>query len=101
MSVNAAFNGTGRLWPAMLLSAARVILVFLPLALLGQWLWQLSGIFAATALANIAVGLWAWLWLRRYIAQLRGDGCAQDRKSTRLNSSHVAISYTGLQWKNT
>ena len=73
MSVNAAFNGTARPWPAMLLSAARVVLVFLPLALLGQWLWQLPGIFAATALANITVGLWAWLWLRRYIGQLRGE----------------------------
>jgi putative MATE family efflux protein len=70
MSVNAAFNGLARPWPAMLLSAARVVLVFLPLALLGQWLWQLEGIFVATALANISVGLWAWLWLRRHIARV-------------------------------
>lgn len=71
MSVNAAFNGLARPWPAMLLSAARVVLVFLPLALLGQWLWQLEGLFVATALANIAVGTWAWFWLRRHIAQVR------------------------------
>ncbi len=70
MSVNAAFNGLGRPWPAMVLSASRVVLVFLPLALLGQWLWALKGIFVATALANLCVGIWAWFWLRRYLFQL-------------------------------
>lgn len=69
MSVNAAFNGLGRPWPAMLLSAGRVLFIFLPLAFLGQWLWQIKGIFIATAAANIAIGLWAWLWLQRHIRQ--------------------------------
>ncbi len=71
MSVNAAFNGLGRPWPAMVLSAARVLIVFLPLAFLGQWLWQLPGLFVASALANIIVGAWAWLWLRRHIAAVQ------------------------------
>lgn len=71
MSVNAAFNGLGRPWPAMLLSAGRVLFVFLPLAFLGQWLWEMKGIFIATATANIAIGLWAWLWLKRHIRQVR------------------------------
>jgi putative MATE family efflux protein len=71
MSVNAAFNGLGRPWPAMLISAGRVLFVFLPLAFAGQWLWQLNGIFVATALANLTVGFWAWCWLSRYIAQVR------------------------------
>jgi putative MATE family efflux protein len=45
MSVNAAFNGLGRHW------------------------WGMIGIFAATALANIALGIWAWCWLKAHIQQ--------------------------------
>jgi putative MATE family efflux protein len=67
MSVNAAFNGLGHPWPAMLLSAGRVLYVYLPLAWLGQYLWGIEGIFIATALANIILGIWAWNWLRQYI----------------------------------
>jgi Na+-driven multidrug efflux pump len=67
MSVNAAFNGLGYPWPAMLLSAGRVLFVYLPLAWLGQYLWGIHGIFIATALANIILGIWAWSWLRQYI----------------------------------
>lgn len=69
MSVNAAFNGLGSPWPAMMLSAGRVMFVFLPLAFIGQWLWGLTGIFLATASANILIGLWGWSWLRRHIAR--------------------------------
>ncbi|WP_020207902.1 MATE family efflux transporter [Gilvimarinus chinensis] len=64
MSVNAAFNGLGKPWPAMMLSAGRVLLVFLPLAWLLQAMWGLVGLFAATAVTNILVGGWAWWWLR-------------------------------------
>lgn len=69
MSVNAAFNGLGRPWPAMMLSAGRVIYLYLPLAWLGQALWGMVGIFIATAVANIVLGVWSWRWLRRCIAQ--------------------------------
>jgi putative MATE family efflux protein len=71
MSVNAAFNGLGRPWPAMVLSAGRVMFVFLPLAWLGQFLWQMPGLFLATALSNVVMGVWAWLWLQRHIRQVR------------------------------
>jgi putative MATE family efflux protein len=70
MSVNAAFNGLGRPWPAMALSAARVLYVYLPLAWLGQWLWGLAGLFVATATSNLLIAAWAWWWVRRHIRQL-------------------------------
>jgi Na+-driven multidrug efflux pump len=69
MSVNAAFNGMGRPWPAMLISAGRVLYVYLPLAWVGQQFWGIKGIFIATAIANIILGLWAWLWLKHHIHQ--------------------------------
>jgi putative MATE family efflux protein len=73
MSVNAAFNGMGRPWPAMALSAGRVLFVFLPLAFIGQHFWGLTGIFVATMLSNVCIGIWGWLWLRRYVASTAAD----------------------------
>ena len=67
MSVNAAFNGSARPAPALVISTARVIVVFLPLALLGRSLFGLPGIFAAAAVSNIALGLVAFAWLGKHI----------------------------------
>jgi Na+-driven multidrug efflux pump len=67
MSVNASFNGSGRPLPSVLISSARVIFVFLPLALAGRWLFGLNGLFAASTLANLTVGVMAYLWLKRHI----------------------------------
>lgn len=67
MSVNASFNGSGRPLPSVLISTTRVILVFLPLAYAGRWLFGLNGLFAASTLANLSVGLMAFVWLKRHI----------------------------------
>lgn len=65
MSVNAAFNGIGQPMPGVAISFMRVLGFYLPLALLMQWLWGLTGLFVATACCNLLVGLVAWLWLRQ------------------------------------
>lgn len=67
MSVNAGFNGSGRPLPGVVISFARVIVVFLPLAFAGRWLFGLHGLFAASTIANITVGLFAYIWLKRHI----------------------------------
>ena len=68
MSVNASFNGSGRPLPSVFISTARVILVFLPLAFAGRALFGLSGLFAASTVANLVVGLMALIWLKRHIS---------------------------------
>jgi putative MATE family efflux protein len=73
MSVNAAFNGSGRPMPGVAISTLRVIVVFLPLAFLGRYLFGLEGMFAASTLANLSIGLVAYLWLGRHIAQAAGE----------------------------
>lgn len=65
MSVNAAFNGLGRPWPATVISVCRVLVVYLPLALSLQFFWQVAGLFVASALANILVAVIAIVWLSR------------------------------------
>jgi len=67
MSINAAFNGSGRPLPAVMISLLRVIILFLPLALLGRWLFGPDGLFAASALANVGVGVLAFVWLGKHI----------------------------------
>lgn len=67
MSANAAFNGLGRPLPATLISFLRVLGIYLPLAWLGNQLWGVNGLFAATAAANLLLGALAWWWLRRDI----------------------------------
>lgn len=67
MSINAMFNGLGFPFPGLVISFLRVMGVFLPLAWLGMWLWDLQGLFAATAIANCLVAFIAVLWLRRVL----------------------------------
>ena len=69
MSVNAAFNGSGKPLPGVVISSVRVIVVFLPLAFLGRWLFDLPGLFAATGVSNFLLGLLAFAWLGRHIRQ--------------------------------
>jgi len=71
MSVNASFNGMGKPIPGVVISACRVIVVFLPLVFLGRWLFDLPGLFGASAVANLAMGTVAWVWLGRQIRSAR------------------------------
>jgi len=67
MSCNASFNGMGNPLPGVVVSASRVIIVFLPLAFLGRHLLGLEGLFAATTASNLLMGAVAFAWLGRTI----------------------------------
>lgn len=71
MSVNASFNGMGKPLPGVVISGCRVVIVFLPLALLGRALFDLPGLFAATTLSNLLMGAIGFAWLGRQINQAR------------------------------
>ena len=71
MSANASFNGMGRPIPGVVISTCRVIIVFLPLAFLGRYLFGLPGLFAATTLSNLLMGAVAVIWLGRHINQAK------------------------------
>jgi len=75
MSMNSAFNGMGRPLPAVVITSSRVLLLFLPLVLLGRWLFDLKGIFIATTICNLLLAMLAWWWLGRHIReqQLRAE----------------------------
>lgn len=64
MAVNASFNGLGEPFPAMVLSALRVLVIYLPLVWLGQSLFGLQGLFMAVMLANLITAALAYYWIR-------------------------------------
>lgn len=65
MVMNAAFNGLGTPMPAVYISVTRMMLLYLPLALIGRHLFGIAGIFVAYAVANLLSGLMSYFWARR------------------------------------
>lgn len=63
--VNAAFNAVGRPIVATVLMLGRTFGLFVPLAVLGGWFYGLGAVFAAAAIANIALGVTAYALARR------------------------------------
>ena len=62
---NHGFNAIRRPGPALALSVARLVLIYLPLALIASYYFAYLGIFAAIALANVIAGLAAATWFRK------------------------------------
>lgn len=59
---NSSFNARGRPGPAFVLSLVRTLVFYIPLSILGDWLWGYLGIFIATAFTNVFLGTVAWYW---------------------------------------
>jgi putative MATE family efflux protein len=70
MVVNAAFNGLGNPLPGVMISLARVMLLYLPLALLARHWLGMVGIFAAYTVANMLAGLLGYHWAQRKARRL-------------------------------
>lgn len=73
MSVNAAFNGLAKPMPGLVISSARVLVLYLPMAMIGNSVWGVHGLFAASAVCNLVTGLIGWWWLKRTIRQLESE----------------------------
>jgi len=65
MVMNAAFNGLGKPMPAVYISVTRMMILYLPLAIVGRQWFGIAGIFGAYAIANVLSGLLSYLWARR------------------------------------
>lgn len=65
MISSAISNGIGEPLPALFFTITRLLLIYLPLVwLLSKW-FGLNGIYLATALSNICVGIFAFFWIRQ------------------------------------
>ncbi|MGK7933277.1 MAG: MATE family efflux transporter [Microcystaceae cyanobacterium] len=63
--VVSALNALGKPLPSMMINFSRMILVYVPLAYLGSYLWGIIGVFSATLIANVGVGIVAYLLIQR------------------------------------
>ena len=64
---NSSFNARGLPRPALIISLLRGIIIGIPLTVLGDMLWGYTGIFIATAVINVLLGLLAWQWNRQSV----------------------------------
>ncbi len=62
MVMNASFNGMGKPMPAVFISVARMVVIYVPLAFLLNRQFGIAGIFAAYALTNVVSGILAYGW---------------------------------------
>ena len=72
MAMNASFNGLGDPMPAVGISVGRMIVLYIPLALLAMQFLDVAGIFAAYAIANIVSGLLAYQWAKTTVRRRCG-----------------------------
>ena len=64
---SACFNALGKPFPSLVISILRALAIYIPLALLGNYLFGYVGIFIATAATNVIVGAIAWQWNHSYV----------------------------------
>ena len=70
----ACFNALGQPFPPLAISLARTLVFYVPLIILGDYLWGYAGIFVAMAFTNVLLGVGAWYWNR--LAVRRGIALA-------------------------
>jgi len=65
MMTNSVANGIGNPIPALVFTVSRLLIVYLPLVWLLSKYFGLEGIYVATAVSNLLVGIAAWYWVRQ------------------------------------
>lgn len=64
MVMNASFNGMGKPMPAVHISVGRMIVIYVPLAIVGDKMFGVAGIFGAYMFANIVTGVVSYVWAK-------------------------------------
>ncbi|MGF1522444.1 MAG: MATE family efflux transporter [Leptolyngbyaceae cyanobacterium] len=62
---NSAFNAMGKPIPSIVMTIARMFVLYIPLAYIGSRVAGPTGIFVAALVSNLAVGVGAYWWTRR------------------------------------
>ena len=70
-TANGAFNALSKPLPPLVLSLLRLLVFYIPLALLARHWFGHVGIFAAAAFTNVVLGVWAREWNRRTVIRQR------------------------------
>ena len=68
-SFTQCFNAFGKPIPPLIISISQMLVLYVPLALVGDHFWGYVGIFAAAALTNSVLGVASWFWINRVVDQ--------------------------------
>lgn len=66
---SSSFNALGKPMPPLVLSLARMLVLYVPVAWLASQWFGYIGIFCATAASNVVMGVLAWQWNRSTLAR--------------------------------
>lgn len=75
---SACFNALGKPTPSLVISLLRALVIIVPLAIVGNYLFGYVGIFIATAVTNVVVGLLAWNWNWRVVNRMSAPGAGRE-----------------------
>lgn len=78
MMAGSCFIALGRPMPSLVLSIGRMLVLFVPLAWLGDAWWGYRGVFGANALSNVIVAIVGYLWVTRTVPLNQPDGEPAD-----------------------
>ncbi len=62
---SSTFNALGKPIPSVIMTLARMVVIYVPLAYLGSQFFGVIGVFGAAGLANLLVGIGAYIWNQR------------------------------------
>ena len=68
VTATACFNALGKPMPALIIAINQMLVVYVPLALIGNELFGYAGIFMALAATNMLLGVISWFWIGRAVA---------------------------------
>ena len=70
MMATASFNAVGKPLPSTALSFARMVIIYIPLASVLDHYYGYQGIFIATLVSNLLLGIAAYFWFRTQLTAL-------------------------------
>lgn len=70
MMASASFNALGKPLPSTALSFLRMFVIYLPLAIMLNSAYGYQGIFVATLISNVVLGIAAWLWFKLRLVKM-------------------------------
>lgn len=67
MTATQSFNALGKPMPPLVMSILQMLVIYLPLALIGDYLWGYVGIYIAFAATSVLMGTLGFFWINNVI----------------------------------
>jgi len=91
MVMNASFNGMGKPMPAVSISVGRMVVIYIPLSLLLDRFFGVSGIFVAYMIANIVTGAISYAWARASVQEQCDRHAVHDQPVSEGAQAEIAV----------